>query len=254
VQDEHFVRGLREIEAWLADADKRRHGSLPATSDYFTNQYLKTSNTSNQAHPNRIAFKLPLALHSPDSVVFVSLGWNDLTRSLPVLGEADEQQFLYTMLAELNNKFALQLDLSPNTDWSCQNATDTHAENEVSVILAGSSHSTRLINHLESARLMVVDSTIPGFQITDSSVANKAPDIEEKVNDLDLFKLIIIIQLLENRVFQCKTVNGDHILPKKGADRKYQAEGELVVVNKDTLHELFATLQPVFKVKGDSSA
>jgi hypothetical protein len=43
---------------------------------------------------------------------------------------SNSSQFLYTMLEELNNKFALQLDL---TDWSCQNATDTHAENEVTV-------------------------------------------------------------------------------------------------------------------------
>jgi hypothetical protein len=88
---------------------------------------------------------------------------------------------------------------------------------------------------------------IPGFRITDSSVANMVADIEEKVNDLSPSKLIIIIQLLYNSVFQCKTVNGDRILPKKGADRKYHAEGELVVVNKDTLRELFETLQTVFR-------
>ncbi len=55
-----------------------------------------------------------------------------------------------------------------------------------------------LIDHLESARLTVVDSTILGFPITESPVANMAGDVEEKMNDLDPSKSIIVVQLLDN--------------------------------------------------------
>jgi hypothetical protein len=103
------------------------------------------------------------------------------------------------------------------------------------------------MDHLESARLTVVDSTVPGFRITESSVANLAADIEEKVTDMDPSKSVIIIQLLDNSIYQCKVTNGDRLLPRRGADGKYHAEGELVVVNKDTLRELFASLNPVFR-------
>ncbi len=37
------------------------------------------------------------------------------------------------------------------------------------------------------------------------------------------------------------------MLPKKGRDGKYHAEGELHVVNRDTVRELFSTLQPIFR-------
>jgi hypothetical protein len=55
-----------------------------------------------------------------------------------------------------------------------------------------------LIDHLESARLMVVQSTILGFPITESPVANMAADVEEKMNNLDPSKSIIVVKLLDN--------------------------------------------------------
>jgi hypothetical protein len=54
------------------------------------------------------------------------------------------------MLNELNNKLALQLDLNPNVDRSIQTATDQPDEDSMSIVLAGASHSVRLIDHLES--------------------------------------------------------------------------------------------------------
>jgi hypothetical protein len=109
------------------------------------------------------------------------------------------------MLDELNGRFALQLDLSPITGWSCKSPTDNQPESDITVLLAGSSHSTRLIHPLETARLTVIDCTVPGFCITESSVASMAADIEE----------------------------GDR--PGPILDGKYHLEGKLVVVNKDTL-------------------
>jgi hypothetical protein len=248
VQDKNTVRGLREIELWLAEVDKRRHCSLPATSDYFIKHFTHDSNHPSISGMTRFALKLPSSLHSPDSVTFVSLGWEDLSRSLPALVEGDEQSFLEVMLEELNVKFALQLDPSPITDWSGQSATDPQTESGPCILLAGSSHSSRLIDPLESAHLTVVDSTVPGFRITESSVSAMASDIEEKLRELDPANTVVLVQLLDNSIYQCKHANGDRTLPKRGRDGNYHAEGELSVVNRDTLRELFSSMQPVFKV------
>jgi hypothetical protein len=109
------------------------------------------------------------------------------------------------------------------------------------------SHSVRLIDHLESANLRVVDSTVPGFRISDSSVADMVSELTERVEGLDPEKTAVCIQLLDNVSFECKLPNGDRILPRKGYDGKYHAEGELHVIGKDTLREYFMALQPVFK-------
>ncbi len=176
--------------------------------------------THDSTHPSRsgmtrMALKLPSSLHSPDSVTFVSPGWEDLSRSLPALVEGDEQSFLEVMLEELNVKFALQLDSSPITDWSGQSATDPQTESGPCILLAGSSHSSRLIDPLESAHLTVVDSTVPGFRITESSVSAMASDIKEKLRELDPSNTVVLVQLLDNSIYQCKHANGDRTLPKR---------------------------------------
>jgi hypothetical protein len=86
LMDESTVRGLREIELWLAEVDKRHLGSLPETSAYFTSNFLCTTSGSTALITYRQALKLPLALHSSESGAFVSPGWEDLSRSLPSLG------------------------------------------------------------------------------------------------------------------------------------------------------------------------
>jgi hypothetical protein len=88
--DESTIRGLREIECWLAEVDRRRQYSLPRTSAHFTSIFLHTDNNPSTSGAIRIALRLP-SLHSVNSCAFVSPGWEDLPRSLPTLGEEDEQ-------------------------------------------------------------------------------------------------------------------------------------------------------------------
>jgi hypothetical protein len=106
-------------------------------------------------------------------------------KSLPVVGEEDERSLLNVLLNELNFKCALQLDVCPITDLSGQIATDQPTEDCPGMLLVGSSHSVRLMDHLESANLRVVDSTVPSFRITEAAVEELAADLAEKVSNLD---------------------------------------------------------------------
>jgi hypothetical protein len=217
--DNSPVRGLREVELWLAEVDKRRLASLPETSAFFTNTFLRTTSSISASINHRQALKLPLALHSSESGTFVSPGWEDLPRSLPSLGEKDEAAFRNVMLSELNVKFTLQLDPCPITDRSCQLATDAPEEERACMVLVGASHAMRLIDHLELANLTVVHSTVPGFRITDSSIGELAAELAERVSDLDPDNTVVVIQLLDNSVFKCLTEHRDRVLPKWGGGR-----------------------------------
>jgi hypothetical protein len=55
-------------------------------------------------------------LHSLAKVNIHCLGWEDLPSGLPILGAKEELSFLSVMLEELNEKFALQLDVRPCTE------------------------------------------------------------------------------------------------------------------------------------------
>ncbi len=129
-----------------------------------------------------------------------------------------------------------------------QLAPDSPDRNCLGIVLAGGSPSVRLIDQLESANLMVVDSTVPGFRITEKSVMDMAADLAEKIRDLDPSNTVVYIQLVDNSCFECKTPEGDRILPRRQTDGRYHAVGELVVIGKDSLRELFLALQPIFKV------
>jgi hypothetical protein len=72
-----------------------------------------------------------------------------------------------------------------------------------------------------------------------------ASDVEENLAKLD--PAVVLVQLLDNSIYQCKHESGDRTLPKRGQDSKYHAEGEMCIVNRDTLRELFSSLQPIFK-------
>ncbi len=78
--------------------------------------------------------------------------------------------------------------------------TDNQHENLQCIVLAGSSHSSRLIDPLESANFTVVDSTMAGFRITENSVAEMTADIEEKIAELDPSNTVVLIQLLDNSI------------------------------------------------------
>jgi hypothetical protein len=116
------------------------------------------------------------------------------------------------------------------------------------VVLVGASHAARLIDHLESANLSVVDSTMPGFHITEQSIAELSAYLAERVADLDPENTVVVIQLLDNSVFECLTEQGDKVLPKRGGDGKFHTPGNLKVIGKDSLRELFMLMQPVFKI------
>jgi hypothetical protein len=95
----------------------------------------------------------------------------------PFQGEGDEQSFLFEMLNELIKTLALQLDPSPIMYRASQLATDGLAQDHIAVVLAGSSHFVRLLGHLQSANLLIVDSMIPGFCAMEKSMAQMAADI-----------------------------------------------------------------------------
>jgi hypothetical protein len=65
-------------------------------------------------------------------------------------------------------------------DLSGQTATHQPTEDRPGIVLVGSSQSVRLMDHLESANLRVIDSTVPGFKITEAAVDELATKLAEK--------------------------------------------------------------------------
>jgi hypothetical protein len=92
---------------------------------------------------------------------------------------------------------------------------------------------------------------VPGFRISEKSVSEITADISEKLLELDPARSVVVLQLLDNVSYECKTEFGDRLLPRKSGDGRYHAPGELSVIGKDTLREYFMLLQPIFRACKD---
>jgi hypothetical protein len=74
------------------------------------------------------------------------------------------------MLEELNEKFALYLDLELSTDRSCQ-----VQQND----FAGSSHSARTLDVIDRAGNNLLDTTVPGLRLRPESTTKMADNIKD---------------------------------------------------------------------------
>jgi hypothetical protein len=120
--------------------------------------------------------------------------------------------FLAGKLEELNSKLALQLDTSPVTNRFGQISTDKPAEEGITVFLAGSSYSSRLIDNFKSATCIIWDSKGAGLRITESAVTAKADNLEEKMADLNPASIFVLVQLFDNSIYECELLNEGRVL------------------------------------------
>jgi hypothetical protein len=100
---------------------------------------------------------------------------------------------------------------------------------------------------LADTYLRVVDVSVPGFRISEESVASMAADLEEAVKGLDPKKSVVLLQPFDNSIYYSSRAQGEKTLTRKGSDRKYHVEGELKMISKEDMKELFILILPLIK-------
>ena len=139
ITDQVTIRGLMEVESWLAMADQRRAHSLEHTSKFFMKNYLLTETETEAGSISRayIPLRLPASIYSKEKSAFVGLGWPKLAKSLAATTERTKMDLLKVMLEELNSEFALQLDTEPVLDRLVQTPEVSTSH---TIVFAGGSH------------------------------------------------------------------------------------------------------------------
>jgi hypothetical protein len=252
VENEVLVRSLLDIDLWLSDTDKKRNHSLADTSAHYTTEWYRQSKDSTTPHSTygtyRIPYSMPHALHTTDKGPFTSPGWEDVATRLPPLQEEDESRLVGVLIEELNNKFALQLDLQPLTDRSGQEASDRHDPLDMlNVVFAGGSHSSRILDTITADNVRILDATVPGFRLTERSAADMASEIADICSELPSENTVVVCQLFDNSIYYGAREEGEKLLPKKGLDRRYHIEGHLRIVNRNDFRELFLLASDIIR-------
>jgi hypothetical protein len=247
-----LIRSLLDIELWLGDTDKKRMHSLQETSLHLIKELYRTNTSAklsmggeqNAYGKARIPYSMPHSLYTLDKVPFVSPGWEDVATHLPSLKKEEESKLVGVLIEELNYKFALQLDPDPTTDRYSQEASGKHDHADMlNVAFAGGSHSSRMLDQISDPNLKLLDCTVPGFRLTERSVAEMAKDIKGIASELNAKGTVIVMQLFDNSIYYGSREEGEMLLPKKGTDRAYHVEGALKIVKKSTFRDLFKGTQ-----------
>jgi hypothetical protein len=136
---------MAEIEHWFRyiTCDIQ---DITATRTAF-GELIRTSPHSNNKHEHPI--RLPLSLVTRETGIFLSKGFENLSTATPPITVENERSLVFSLIAELNNMFALELCESPSVD-RCLEANGEVFEEDLRprVVLVGASHLRRLGKHL----------------------------------------------------------------------------------------------------------
>ena len=128
------------------------------------------------------------------------------------------------MKSYINYKFALQLDPDPTTDRYSQEASGKHDHSDMlNVAFAGGSHSSRMLDKISDPNFKLLDCTVPGFRLTERSVAEMAKDIKEIASELHAKGTVIVMQLFDNSIYYGSREEGEMLL-QKGLSRRRCSE------------------------------
>jgi len=117
----------------------------------------------------------------------------------------------------------------------------------LNVVFAGGSHSSRILDAVQDENVRILDSTVPGFRLTERATAEMAADIAEVCAELPDSNTVVVCQLFDNSVYYGAREEGERLLPKKGLDRRYHVEGDLMIVNKTAFRELFSLATQIIR-------
>ena len=118
IMDQVTIRGLMELELWLAMTDQRRAHSMENTGKVYINNAPPEEGQGRR----RLSFYGGDSMNSKDKLAFVGLGWSKLAKSLAATMEISEKTFLKVMLEELNSEFTVQMDTEPVLYWLVHSA------------------------------------------------------------------------------------------------------------------------------------
>jgi hypothetical protein len=127
-----------------------------------------------------------------------------------------------------------------------ESGTDSELEGKRFIII-GASHASRLANALEELGATIVDISVPGWKISESSVEDMKGELSSVLGEEFSGETFIIYQLYDNSMYWSCDEDGHRSLPVKSGDNKYHIPGRVVFVEREKFKELFLLSLPLLR-------
>jgi hypothetical protein len=183
---------------------------------------------------------------------YSSRGFSNLTDAAP-LNEENKRSLVLSLIKDLNEIYGTGLCENPIVDRFLDDDVFLHeAQPKHRLILLGSSHLKRIADTLDTDRFEVVDLCKSGFRVTESNVKELVGRLESELTGAELDSCTIIVQLLDNSIYQVGGPGGVRYLPKADQCRRYHVTGSLQIADKTAVKEMVGVLSPAIKAMGQA--
>ena len=235
-----LLRSIFELASWQKQVWGGDTYYLKMTMDVVLTKLLENSTDISVASPIRLM--LPSSLVSDGKSRWDSGGANLPAGVLP-LSKEDEKLILTTLIAELENNLALNLDPMPNLH--PDSTAISQGNNARKFLVVGASNADRTGDALERAGMSVTRAIIPGWRCVKSQVEKMLELVQEKIAGIR-GPCTVVIQMYDNSFFLAKPDEGG-LIPavRESEGGKYHVHGESIFIPKELQYSTFVLSKPI---------
>jgi hypothetical protein len=189
-------------------------------------------------------------MHKLEMGTFISRGYSFHTAAAP-LSEESEHSLVLSLISELNEMFATGLSEDPIVArYLDEDVFEAENVTRPRLILIGSSHLNRIADQLDANKWEVINLSMGGFRPNEDNIAQKTSRVENIKKNGCFENCTVVIQLLDNSVYQVGGPGGTQHLPPADKHGKYHVDRPLLVADKAGVHKLVSQLTPLIKSLG----
>jgi hypothetical protein len=155
------------------------------------------------------------------------------------LSESGKKQIIAALFSEVNNKYALDMDLEPALTRCSGSQSSDKNTNSGRIFKIGASHIVKTVGGLMSSSFDIINCAKPGWQANKAAIAELGSKLKSNnISDED----VIIIDPIANSVFCGTDSEGDHVDPVRLQDKRYHIPGDLTCRSKSKIKKLLDDL------------
>jgi hypothetical protein len=247
--DEELVRINLEVGAWAKIAFAHNDALLSNSFELLENSMLGRGRGGGLQTDYRCRLRLPSHQNNPSKFsTWSSGGWGGFPKNVKPPTTGEETVLYHSMLQELRNNLALDLEPQPTIDrWPLR--VYSVKETKKSFLIVGSSHASKSAAALQRAGYEVDLIYKPNWRALKNTKRDLSNELALEVLAILEEKKVdtVVFQLLDSNVYWALQEDGSTIAARSGPDKKFHMDGDIVISSKAAQHSLFNNLKPLFE-------
>jgi hypothetical protein len=207
---------------------------------------IKKSGEGSQSYMEPKRVRLPASTGLPYTTWHSGGPWvnsnsGPLPYSATALQQPEEKTLVTTMIAEIREKHAIDLDPSPAFERGL--GGKDRPRQAIDFAIVGSSHASKVSAALERQGFSCELVYTSNWRVSPSAVEDMHIRLKEVVREKD--PTTNVFHMLDNSTYYGRTEDGSCFAPRRGDDGIYHVEGEVYLCGRDTLLQHFNTIKPL---------